>query len=210
MTETHTWLDTLLHYFSLYGYWVVFFGVMVENAGVPFPGETILLAAGFFAYLGHFNVSIVMVVAAIGAMIGDNAGYGVGKKLGRAALERYGRRIGLTPTLLGRFDRFFAKHGNKTILVARFIFGLRTFAALMAGAAKMPWRSFLLFNSAGAVIWAVVITLVGYFFGKSWDLLQKWVEGSGWIALIIIVIVVMIMSIRRRRQNRANGGSNGK
>ena len=74
----------------------------------------------------------------------------------------------------------------------------------------MPWRSFLFYNSAGAVIWAVVITLVGYFFGKSWDLLQRWVEGSGWIALIIIVIVVVVMSLRRRRRNRANDTPNGK
>src|SRR5262249_46660495 len=108
-----------------------------------------------------------------------------------------------------RFDRFFARHGNKTILVARFIFGLRTFAALMAGAAKMPWRSFLFYNSAGAGIWAVVITLGGYFFCKSLDVLQPLGEGLGWIALTIIVIIVVIMSMRRRRQNRANDTQSG-
>src|SRR5258708_1022586 len=92
-------LDRLLQYFSLFGYWVVFFGVMLENAGLPIPGETILLAAGFFAYKGHFDIPTVMVVAAIVAMLGDNAGYAVGRKLGRAVLERYGRRFGLNLSL---------------------------------------------------------------------------------------------------------------
>src|SRR5213075_91520 len=93
-------LETLLDLFKSYGYWVVFFGVMLENAGLLIPGETILLAAGFFAYQGHFHLPTVMAVAAIGAMIGDNAGYLVGRKLGRATLERFGRKIWLTPELL--------------------------------------------------------------------------------------------------------------
>jgi len=118
-------LAKLLEYFSLYGYWVVFFGVMLENAGLPIPGETILLAAGFRAYQGHFHIPTVMVVAAVGAMIGDNAGYLIGRKLGRGALERYGRKVGLKPQLLARFDRFFARNGNRTIFFARFITGLR-------------------------------------------------------------------------------------
>src|SRR5437588_212576 len=86
--ERNLMLQTLLEYFSRYGYWVIFFGVMLENAGLPIPGETILLAAGFVASLGHFNIAAVMVIAAIGAMLGDNAGYAIGRKLGRTALER--------------------------------------------------------------------------------------------------------------------------
>src|SRR5258705_10122765 len=89
-------LSTLLSYFARYGFFVVFFGVMLENAGVPVPGETILLAAGFFAAQGHFHLWTVIVVAAVGAMLGDNAGYAVGHRVGRAALERYGRYILLT------------------------------------------------------------------------------------------------------------------
>ena len=196
-------LDKLLEYFSHYGYWVVFFGVMLENAGLPIPGETILLAAGFFASLGHFNIAIVMIVAAVGAMLGDNAGYAIGRKLGRAALERYGRRVGLSAALLGRFDHFFLKNGNRTIFFARFITGLRVFAALLAGAAAMPWRMFLLYNSAGAVVWAIVITLAGYFFGKSWHVLERVVGGFGAAALIAVVIVLIILIVRKRRNSRA-------
>ena len=81
-------LDTLFAYFARYGYFVVFFGVMLENAGVPVPGETILLAAGFFAAQGHFHLWMVIAIAALGAMLGDNAGYAIGRRVGRAALER--------------------------------------------------------------------------------------------------------------------------
>src|SRR6267142_10882 len=109
-------LSTILSYFTHYGYWVVFFGVMLENAGVPVPGETILLAAGFFAAQGHFHLWMVIVVAAIGAMLGDNAGYAVGHRVGCEALERYGRYILLTRRRLRKLDKFFARHGDKTIL----------------------------------------------------------------------------------------------
>ena len=152
-------LTALLSYFQQYGYWVVFFGVMLENAGVPVPGETILLAAGFFAALGHFHLGIVMAVACTGAVLGDNAGYFIGRKLGRAALLRYGRYAGLTPKRLAMFESFFERHGDKTILVARFITGLRVFAALLAGAAHMRWPRFALYNFLGAVLWSIAITL---------------------------------------------------
>ncbi|HSB12515.1 MAG TPA: DedA family protein, partial [Blastocatellia bacterium] len=104
-------LSTLLSYFDHYGYWVVFLGVMLENAGVPVPGETILLAAGFFAAQGHFHVWEVMVIAALGAVLGDNAGYFIGREIGRGTLERYGRYVGLTHGRIAHMDRFFAGHG---------------------------------------------------------------------------------------------------
>src|SRR5713101_6204980 len=102
-------LAKLLSYFAQYGYWVVFFGVMLENAGVPVPGETILLAAGFFAAQGNFYLWTVMAIAAFGAMLGDNAGYAIGHKIGRAALERYGRYVRLTPGRLKSVEQFFVR-----------------------------------------------------------------------------------------------------
>ena len=195
-------LSTLLSYFAQYGYWVVFFGVMLENAGLPIPGETILLAAGFFAAQGHFTLWEVMVIAAFGAVLGDNAGYGIGRKLGRAALLRYGRFLGLTQPRMAHMDRFFMSHGNKTILVARFITGLRVFAALLAGAAKMQWRTFVIYNMLGAVLWSIAISFAGFFFGRSWDVLEHWIKGAGMIMLAIVVIAVgtMIFIKRRRRK----------
>jgi membrane protein DedA with SNARE-associated domain len=145
-------LQTLLDLFAEYGYWVVFFGVMLENAGLPVPGETILLAAGFASALGVFHLPLVMLIAAAGAVIGDNVGYWVGHHYGRAVFEKFGRFVFLTPARLARMDAFFAKHGSKTIFVARFITGLRVFAALFAGATRMPWRTFFLYNVSGAVV----------------------------------------------------------
>jgi membrane protein DedA with SNARE-associated domain len=198
-------LTTLLSYFQQYGYWVVFFGVMLENAGIPVPGETILLAAGFFAALGHFHLGIVMAVACMGAVLGDNAGYFIGRRLGRAALLRYGRYAGLTPKRLAMFESFFEKHGDKTILVARFITGLRVFAALLAGAAHMRWPRFALYNFLGAVLWSIAITLAGYFFGHSWHLLERWVGGIGAAALAAVIVggVVVLLVRRRRRASQA-------
>src|ERR1044071_1694671 len=100
-------LSTLLSYFTHYGSWVVFFGVMLENAGIPVPGESILLAAGFFASQGHFHLWEVMAIAASGAVLGDNAGYLIGRKLGRSTLERYGRYAGLTHHRIAHMDRYF-------------------------------------------------------------------------------------------------------
>jgi len=196
-------LAKLLSYFAQYGYWVVFFGVMLENAGVPVPGETILLAAGFFAAQGNFNLWQVMAIAAAGAVLGDNAGYWIGRKIGRATLERYGRYVGLTKARIAHMDRFFDAHGDKTILVARFITGLRVFAALLAGSSRMQWPTFALFNMLGAVLWSVTITLAGFFFGRSWDLLEKWIKGAGLIALgLVVVIFITMFVLRRRRQKR--------
>ena len=195
-------LDTLLTYFARYGYFVVFFGVMLENAGVPVPGETILLAAGFFAAEGHFQLWTVMAIAALGAVLGDNAGYLIGYKIGRAALERYGRYVLLTPARIARLEKFFARHGDKTILFARFVTGLRVFAALFAGAARMRWRTFAVYNVAGAILWSVVITLLGFFFGQSWELLQHWIGRAGEIVALAVLLLVVLAWVWQRRARR--------
>src|SRR5919202_95880 len=186
-------LNILTRLFVQYGYWTVFFGVMLENAGVPVPGETILLAAGFFAANGHFALLFVMLVAAIGAVVGDNIGFAIGHHYGRGFLLRFGRFFFLTPRRFARIGDFFERHGNRTILVARFITGLRVFAALFAGASRMPWRVFLIYNVAGAIIWAAVISTLGYLFGHSWPVLEKWVGRSGMFMLLAVVVALVII-----------------
>jgi len=196
-------LDTLFSYFARYGYWVVFFGVMLENAGLPIPGETILLAAGFFAAQGHFHLSEVMVIAAIGAMVGDNMGFAAGHFIGRAALEKYGKYIFLTRKRLAKLESFFERHGDKTILFARFVTGLRVFAALFAGAARMHWRKFVLYNLVGAILWSVVISLLGFFFGHSWNLLERWIGRTSLIlAIAVLLAIVVTLVIRRRSKHK--------
>lgn len=196
-------LELIEKYMLLYGYWAVFFGVMLENAGVPVPGETILLIAGYFASRGHFHIALVMLIAATGAVTGDNIGFAIGHHYGRATLLRFGKYVFLTRKRFEHIENYFKSHGNKTILVARFITGLRVFAALLAGASKMPWRIFFAYNVAGAILWSVVITLLGFLFGHSLPLLVKWVGRSGTILLIVaIVIAVIVWRIRRHRKKR--------
>ena len=186
-----------------YGYWVVFFGVMLENAGLPVPGETILLIAGYFASTGEFNLTLVMIIAATGAVVGDNLGFAIGHRYGRSFLLRVGRYVFLTPKRFEHIENYFQKYGEKTILVARFIAGLRVFAALLAGASNMRWRVFLLYNVIGALLWSVVITSLGFFFGQSLPLLLKWVGRSGTILLIAaLVIAAVSWRIYRHRVNQ--------
>ena len=203
MDFLHNSLQLIEHYMLTYGYWAVFFGVMLENAGVPIPGETILLVAGYFASTGVFRVPLVMLVAATGAVIGDNIGFAIGHHYGRGFLLRVGRFFFLTPKRIEHMENYFKSHGNKTILVARFITGLRVFAALLAGASRMRWRVFVVYNVAGAVLWSFVITLLGYLFGQSLPLLVKWVGRTGTI-LLIVAIVLGIIAWRLQRHRKSN------
>ncbi len=203
MDFLHNSLELIKQYMHQYGYWAVFFGVMLENAGVPVPGETILLVAGYLCSTGELHIGLVMLIAATGAVIGDNIGFAIGHHFGRDILLRFGRFFFLTPKRLDHMTNYFASHGNKTILVARFITGLRVFAAILAGASKMPWRVFVVYNMAGAVLWSVVITSLGYLFGQSLPLLVKWVGRSGTI-LLIVAIVAGIVVWRIRSHRKAN------
>jgi membrane protein DedA with SNARE-associated domain len=204
MDFLHNSLQLIEQYMLAYGYWAVFFGVMMENAGVPLPGETILLIAGYFASTGKFHLGLVMLVAATGAVIGDNIGFAIGHHFGRDVLLKVGRFFFLTPKRFAYMENYFERHGNKTILVARFITGLRVFAALLAGASrKMPWRVFFAYNVAGALLWSVVITTLGYLFGQSLPLLIKWVGRSGTILLAaVLVIAVVVWRVRKHRKKK--------
>lgn len=200
-------LHTILGLFTAYGYVIVFFGVMLENAGLPVPGETILLAAGFFASQHHFSVPAVIITAMTGATIGDNLGYLAGRRLGRGFAERYGRYVFLTAERLRAGEEFFERHGDRTILIARFVSGLRVFAAFFAGMSHMRWRIFFIFNAAGAVLWAMGITLVGYFFGQSWELIERILGRAGLFLLGIIVLWGALEALRRFQQQAATEGA---
>lgn len=204
MDLIHNSLELIEQYMLIYGYWAVFFGVMLENAGLPIPGETILLVAGYYSATGEFDIWIVMLIAACGAVVGDNVGFAVGHHFGRRAILRLGRFVLLTPKRFEHMENYFKSHGNKTILVARFITGLRVFAALLAGASHMRWRIFLFYNVSGAVLWSIVITSLGHFFGHSLPILLKWVGRSGTILLVAAVLIGFVWwRIHRFRTDRA-------
>lgn len=191
------WLTTLL---GRYGYAVIFVGVLLESAGVPVPGETVLLGGAFFAQQGIFRLPWVIGLAIAAAILGDNLGYWIGHQGGRQLAERHGRLVGLTPARLATLDAFFAQHGAKTVFFGRFVSGLRVFAAFFAGMNRLPWPRFLLYNAAGAVAWATTVGLVGYLFGQSWALLERWVGRAGLFVAGLAVALVLIGLVYRHRR----------
>ena len=122
--------EWLVDLFAQYGYAVVFFGVFLENTGLPVPGETMLLAGAAMAQFGRLSLATVIATAITGAILGDSLGFFIGRRGGRVLAERYGPRFGLSRPRLAEFDRFFARYGARTVFIARFITGLRVVCAV--------------------------------------------------------------------------------
>ena len=173
---------------------------MLEGAGIPVPGETMLLAGAVLAHLGRLSLLWVIVAAIGGALIGDNLGFLIGRLGGRRLVERYGAFAGLTPARLVQFDWFFARHGPRTIFFARFITGIRVFCAVLAGGSSLPWRRFAFYNAAGVVVWSVTIGLAGGLLGHSWETLARWIGEAGALALAAVAVLVAVAVMRARRQ----------
>jgi undecaprenyl-diphosphatase len=195
--------EWLIDLFACYGYGVVFAGVLLENAGVPVPGETVVLAGGALAHGGRVSLPTVMITACIAAVIGDNLGFLIGRRAGRALVERHGGRVGLSRARLAAFDRFFERHGAKTVFVARFVTGLRVFGAFLAGASGLPWSTFLAYNASGAVVWSIAIGTAGYLMAQSWERLVRWVGGTGAAALALFAALLIVGAFRARWHARA-------
>src|SRR5215213_8659926 len=190
-------MDRILSLIGHYGYLVILFGVMLESTGVPLPGETILLASGVLVQRGHLDLGYVIFFGILGAIVGDQLGYWVGRKGGRPFIVRYGRYVWLTPERLGRAEAFFARHGGKAVFMARFFSGLRVFGALVAGMSRMPWGTFILYNALGGAIWATGAVLVGYFLGSSLGVVDRW-TGQASILLLALAILALVLYLSYR------------
>lgn len=186
--------QALAEWLSHYGYPVLFLIVFAENAGVPLPGETAVLVAGLLAGRPDPPLAIVWVIVVVflAAVLGDNLGFWLGRRLARRRLEQGKRFLFLTPATLQSVEGYFEHYGLLTIFFARFVTGLRVVAALAAGTSRMTWPHFVLANAGGALAWAGSMSLLGYFFGQSWELLHKWL-GRG--ALIILGSVVLLVGV---------------
>jgi membrane protein DedA with SNARE-associated domain len=191
--------DWIIELFARYGYAVVFFGVFLENTGLPVPGETALLAGAALSRSGRLSLPLVIVTAIAGAILGDNLGFLIGRRGGRALVDRFGPRVGLSRDRLLQFDRFFDRHGAKTVFIARFVTGLRVFGALLAGTSGLSWGRFLLYNSTGAIAWATTFGGVGYLLAYSWQTLELWIGRSGLVLLAAIVIAGVLTVLHKRR-----------
>src|SRR6266699_1568184 len=186
-----------------YGYVVLFFLVGLESLGLPLPGETALVTAAAFAALGHLSIYGVVATAVAAAVIGDNGGYWIGRKGSIALVRRYGRFLHLNEAHLERARHFFARHGPPTVFVGRFIALLRTWTAVLAGAARMPYGRFMLYTALGAVCWAGVVSALGYLFGRNLPRLEHYMgQASLAGALLVALIVGLVLGWRWFERNR--------
>lgn len=192
-----------------WGYLAVAAVIGVESFGVPAPGQTIMIVAAIYSSWGRLDVWAVGIIAFLAAVIGDNIGYWIGVRGGRKAVHRFGKYIFITPPRLERAEKFFAKRGNRIVLVARFIDGLRQLNGVIAGLTAMPWRTFLLYNAIGAAIWVGWWVTVAYLLGTHiFTLLHKAHHYTGWVIAGAVLLIggyafLHMRHIRRRRAREA-------
>jgi membrane protein DedA with SNARE-associated domain len=196
----------LLQGMDTYGYWVVLLAVAIESTGIPFPGETALVAAAVYASTQHsLNIELVIVAAAAGAILGDNAGYTIGRYGGYPLLRRILHLLHIGEDKLLYTQRYFEKHGDKTVFFGRFLAVLRAWAAFLAGANHMPRRTFIIWNAAGGILWATIYGLLGFILGNNLPLLGRILKGLGifgFVAVgVIIAAAIAFWLLRRRREH---------
>ena len=191
----------VMHLIGQYGYGAVALAVGIESVGIPFPGETTLLAAAIYAgTTHHLSIAGVIAAAAIGAIVGDNLGFWIGRELGYGVLLRYGRYLRLTAPRIKLGQYLFLRHGGKVVFFGRFVAVLRSLAAFLAGANRMTWLRFVTFNAAGGVVWAAAYGAGAYLLGEQ----VHRVLGPVGMGLLVVTLVLMVAGFvfLRRHENR--------
>jgi len=186
---THHIFELLRGALVHYGYWAVAALLLLEGAGLPLPGETILLLASFLAYSEHeLQLPWVIVVGTVASALGGEIGFALGQRGGRPLIERYRHVFSIRSETVERGDRLFERYGAAAVFLGRFLFGMRVLASLLAGALHMPWRKFVLFNFLGAAVWVSAICGAGYLFGGHWGRLAHDLRR---VDLLVGIVVVM-------------------
>lgn len=181
-------IPDIQHLLVTYSYLAVFICITIESTGIPFPGETMLLIAAISAgTTHHLSLPLVIITAALGAIVGDNLGFLLGRACGYRLLSRYGRFLRLDERKLKLGQYLFMKHGSKVVFFGRFVAVLRAWAAFLAGTNRMSWSRFLLFNILGGITWATLFGLGGYFLGDNVHRL------TGPFAIVSIVLGAFFM-----------------
>jgi len=195
----------VVHFFTHHGLPLLFLVVMLESFGIPLPGETALIAFGVLAAQGNYSITWVIVLAAAGAIVGDNLGYWlIGRWGGRALFRRWRWLNKYSERVLPRAERLMQRHGAKTVFFGRFITVLRYTAAWIAGLGRMPWWEFLFWNAAGGICWATGVGLVAYYAGHAAaDAIQQYgIYAAGAIVFVLVLAFVVVHFGRRRIEER--------
>jgi membrane protein DedA with SNARE-associated domain len=195
-------LNSLTSPLEHFGLWAIFALVLLEDFGIPVPGETVLIAGAIFAGSGQLNIVAVGVVGFIAAVVGDNIGYGIGRFGGRALVERWGKYVFITPERLDKAEAFFRRHGGKIITIARFVEGLRQANGIIAGITDMHWLRFVAFNALGAALWVGTWVSIGYFAGQHITTIYDTITRYSLYAAIAAVVLVAAWVLHRLRKRR--------
>src|SRR5580658_3412516 len=191
------------HLVETWGYPILGLLVMAESGGVPMPGETAVIVGGVLASQGKLHIELVIAVAALAAIVGDNIGYQIGRKGGRWLLERPGPFYRHRLAVLEMGEPFFERHGPKAVFFGRFILGLRTWASWLAGANHMRWRTFFVWNALGGICWASAVGLIAYYVGRSASNTIAAFGIYGLVAVVVAIAGVLVLHLRHRRHQRA-------
>ncbi len=183
-------------------YLAIFLVVSLESAaclGFFMPGETVVFLGGFLASQGVLDLKLLIPLVTVAAVLGDSIGYELGRLLQKSWLLRYGRWLGLREERWKRIDDFFHRHGGKTVFLARFSAFFRILVPFFAGAVRLSYFRFLLFNVLGGVVWAAGSVMIGYLAGESWRAIEHWIGRGALIVAIVIVGVIVAVRFARRR-----------
>ena len=185
--------ELLIGLFVAYGYWIVFTAILLDNAGLPIPGELILLAFGIVAKAGHLDLLMGLLVAAAAGMVGDSVGYWVGRLGGGRVLARLARRPRFRP-------------GSASVVFGRFVIGARVLLAPLAGVTRMPFGRFLVFDGIGCLVWAGAFIVIGYVSGVRLEVMQQSLRVASVTAQSLIVAGLAAWAVMRfvRRRSSAS------
>lgn len=179
-------------YIADYGYIAVSGGILLEDFGLPTPGETLLIAGAIAAAQGTLDITWLLLLAWAGAVIGNSVGWAIGRYGGHHLAVRYGNRVGITSAKLRQVERFFDRHGNVVIIFARFVVLLRQLNGIVAGTLSMPWPRFLLFNAIGAALWVGWWGLLSYWMGQQ---VLDFIRGIGRIEPILFALAALAIAV---------------
>ncbi len=204
-------LEFLVPFLQQFGYLTLFVVTFLETSaflGLVAPGETVIVLCGFYAYRGVLDPWIVGAVAIAGAMLGDQGGYLLGRTYGHGVVRRFGRYFLFSEKRLHATERFYAKHGGKTVFIGRFLSILRSFGPVVAGISRMRYRTFLAWSVASCIVWGIAFTLIGYFFGKSWEVIERYMGWGGSAAFVAGVLIVLWL-LHRKHEHELEEVSEG-
>ncbi|MGI9103969.1 MAG: DedA family protein [Terriglobales bacterium] len=202
----HWLIHSVRYWLETYGYWAVAVTLLGENAGIPLPGETILLLASFLAYRGEpLSLPWLILVGTCACTLGDNLGYWIGRRGGRPLLERWKNWFHIRSEDITAGEEFLARRGAPAIFLARFIAGMRIVAGPLAGVLHMPWRKFFLANATGAATWVTAICLVGYSFGGRFRTLLGLMKRVELVVFVLAAAGVVYLIYRRHKRVNHSG-----